>query len=81
VTSSTTLARITPSYYVDRFEFPNRIKSEDGKAIRPSLKMTAADAQAQCERIGKRLWQKPKSLSMQVCKVLNTGWTSAATCH
>jgi len=59
------LAAVTEvkGYYVDRFEFPNRIKSEDGKAIRPSLKMTAADAQAQCERIGKRLcteeeWEK-----------------------
>ena len=31
--------------------------------------------------IAKRQWRKPKPSSMQACKALNIGWSSAAMCR
>lgn len=51
------------SFYIDRFEHPNKQKREDGKAPAPTAKVTWASASEACESQGKRLcteeeWEK-----------------------
>jgi len=51
------------SFYIDRFEHPNVQKGADGKAPRPTTRVTWKDAAAACEEAGKRLctaeeWEK-----------------------
>lgn len=52
-----------PAFYIDRYEYPNRVEDADGKPVRPVGRVTWADAQAACADIGKRLcteeeWEK-----------------------
>ena len=52
-----------PAFYIDRFEFPNRLKDADGKAMKLVGKATWTQAQEACESLGKRLcseeeWEK-----------------------
>jgi serine/threonine protein kinase len=50
-------------FYIDRFEFPNRLADQDGLPARPVAKVTWAQASDTCEKLGKRLcseseWEK-----------------------
>ena len=50
-------------FYIDRFEFPNRLQDKDGKPVRPVAKVSWNDASEACESLGKRLcteeeWEK-----------------------
>ena len=50
-------------FFIDRFEFPNRMKDGEGKPSRPVAKATWQQAEGACEQIGKRLcgedeWEK-----------------------
>jgi serine/threonine protein kinase len=52
-----------PGFYVDRYEFPNRVKNKKGDAVRPRVRLTWENAQAACDRVNKRLcteeeWEK-----------------------
>jgi serine/threonine protein kinase len=52
-----------PAFYIDRFEYPNRVKNKDKSPVMPSARSTWSDAAAACEAIGKRLcteeeWEK-----------------------
>ena len=51
------------AFYIDRFEFPNRLKDKDGKPVRPVAKVTWEEADKTCRKLGKRLcteleWEK-----------------------
>ncbi len=50
-------------FYIDRYEFPNRIKDADGGRVWPVAKVTWTSAARACEKVGKRLctekeWEK-----------------------
>ncbi len=45
----------TNSFYIDRFEFPNRTKDKSGNPVKPVAKVTLKEAQETCESFGKRL--------------------------
>ena len=52
-----------PAFYIDRYEYPNRVQDAEGKPERPVGRVTWTDAQKSCEAIGKRLcteeeWEK-----------------------
>ncbi len=52
-----------PAFYIDRYEFPNRVKDGEGKPERPVGRVTFASAAESCSEIGKRLctedeWEK-----------------------
>ncbi len=59
------LARIAKAdgFFIDRFEFPNRLKDAEGAPVRPVAKATWDQAKEACETLGKRLcteeeWEK-----------------------
>ena len=52
-----------PAFFIDRFEFPNRIRNKDGSPVMPAGRGTWSDAAGACEIVGKRLctteeWEK-----------------------
>ncbi|MEC9391464.1 MAG: protein kinase [Myxococcota bacterium] len=52
-----------PGFFIDRFEFPNRVKNADGSPVMPVGKATWEEAAKACESVGKRLcteeeWEK-----------------------
>jgi serine/threonine protein kinase len=52
-----------PGFYVDRYEFPNRVKTKDGTPVQPHVSKTWQNAQDACTKVGKRLcteeeWEK-----------------------
>jgi serine/threonine protein kinase len=52
-----------PAFFIDRFEFPNRVKNKDGSPVMPVARATWSDAVGACESVGKRMctaeeWEK-----------------------
>jgi len=52
-----------PPFFIDRFEFPNRVKNKDGSPVMPAARSTWSDAASACQSVGKRLcteeeWEK-----------------------
>jgi serine/threonine protein kinase len=52
-----------PGFFIDRYEFPNRVKNEDGSPVMPLTNVTWQAATESCEKLGKRLcteeeWEK-----------------------
>jgi serine/threonine protein kinase len=52
-----------PAFFIDRFEFPNRIRNKDDSPVMPAGRGTWSDAASACEIVGKRLctaeeWEK-----------------------
>lgn len=50
-------------FYIDRFEYPNRVKGDDGKKVQADVRTTWTTADAACQTLGKRLcteeeWEK-----------------------
>ena len=50
-------------FFIDRFEWPNRLKDEEGNPQKPSIKVTHDVAEQACRGVGKRLctsaeWEK-----------------------
>ena len=59
------LAQVTEVYgfYIDRYEFPNTTVDADGQPVQPVARVTSAEAEKACAKVGKRLcteteWEK-----------------------
>ncbi len=62
---SEVLSKVVPvdGFFIDRFEFPNRLKGKDGQPERATTRMTWQQAADACQALGKRLcsddeWEK-----------------------
>ncbi len=52
-----------PAFYIDRYEYPNRIKNAEGEAVLPDARVTWQEAEEDCKRRNRRLctsveWEK-----------------------